>query len=232
MSLKLVNNDGGKDDEATDNKGTSAIVDLLPSAEIKALPPTGASSTSEPRKREIPPLPTSSGKAIPISLAQLLRSQEPVVWWSSKQDIEWQAAIVSSVGGLLLLTFASLFAPEIWALPLLDLVGVITVTQAVTLVLIVREWTSRRHVVVTDTAVADIDWRGGGDRISFRNVRKVKRDWWTGGVRLVGEAHEVRIPPSLMDDARAAIANQMAYTLDFGSVSIEDRLSWFPKAGR
>lgn len=31
---------------------------------------------------------------------------------------------------------------------------------------------------------------------------------------------------------RAAIANQMAYTLDFGSVSIEDSLSWFPKAGR
>jgi hypothetical protein len=165
-------------------------------------------------------------------LAQLLRSKEPVVWWGSKQNITWEPAVWSSFAGLILLTFASLFAPELWSLPWLDLVGVVTVTQAVAIVVVIREWTSRRHVVVTDSAVADIDWRGGGDRISFRNVREVKRDWWSGGVRLVGEAHEVRIPPSLMDDTRAAIANQMAYTLDFGSVVVEDRISWFPKAGR
>ena len=99
---------------------------------------------------------------------------------------------------------------------------------AVALVIVVREWTSRRHVLVTDSAVADIDWRGNGDRIAFRHVRQVRRDWWSGGVRLIGEAHEVRIPPSLMDDTRAAIEHQMSYTLNFGNVAVDDTESWFP----
>ena len=217
MSLKLVVDN----DEAA--PASSGTVRALPPASIESSADVSATST-----RASPKLPPKPNGAIPIALAQLLRSQEPVVWWSTKRKIEWQPAAWASFAGLLLLTFASLFAPALWQLPWLELLSVILAVQAVAIVIVVREFTSRRHVLVTDTAVADIDWRGNGDRIAFRNVRKVRRDWWSGGVRLIGEAHEVRIPPSLMDDTRAAIEHQMAYTLDFGSVSVDDTESWFP----
>ncbi len=225
MSLKLV----------VDNEGDPAGPIRDPHQQL-ALPPASVVSEAEAADAvdvsaapaQLPPKPDG---AVPIVLAQLLRSQEPVIWWSTKQEIQWQPAAWAAFAGALLMTFASLFAPELWKLPWLELLSVIMATQGVAIVILVREWTSRRHVLVTDTAVADIDWRGNGDRIAFRNVRKVKRDWWSGGVRLIGEAHEVRIPPSLMDDTRAAIAYQMAFTLDFGTVQVEDPLSWFPQRG-
>ena len=216
MSLKLV----------VDNEPTT-----------KALPPASpesvdASARVHSSTSAVPELPPKPPGAIPLALGQLLRSQEPIIWWNSKQRIEWQPALWASFAGILLLTFASLFAPALWSQPWLELLSVVLATQAVAIVIVVREWTSRRHVVVTDSSVADIDWRGNGDRIAFRNVREVRRDWWSGGVRLIGEAHEVRIPPTLMDDARDAIAHQMAYTLDFGKIEVDDRLSWFPARGR
>lgn len=191
----------------------------------------GSAAANAVRSHE-PMTPPASPGTLPLELAQRLNHGEPVVWWGEKSQINPRPAMVAAAGGVVLLLLATLFVPELWGQPWRDLVKPVLATQVPAIFLLVREWLGRRALVVTDTGVLDMSPSGAGDRLGFRGVRAVKRDWLTGGVRLVGVRHEVRVPPELMDETRAAIASQTVHMMDFGSEGPDDPQSWFPWPGR
>lgn len=223
MSLKLVH-----DAEATtQDEGPRRGQRALGPAPGDVAPPAKAASRSE-RPIEVPKAPGP----LPLALAQGLKSGEPVIWWGFKARVRWRPIAVMSVVGIAILAFITLIVPEFWSQPWKQWAQAVVAVQLPALAVFIREFKGRRTVAVTDTAVLDMDPRGGIDRIGFRSVRKVRRDWLSGGVRLVGVRHEVRVPPVLMEPAREAIASQTRHILDFGSEGPDDRVAWFPWPGR
>ncbi|MGB1701135.1 MAG: hypothetical protein ACPHRO_14350, partial [Nannocystaceae bacterium] len=79
---------------------------------------------------------------------------------------------------------------------------------------------------VTDTAILDADLQGAGDRISIGNIRRVRRDWSTGGVLVEGAAHRVKIPPALAQDVRHHVLRQRAVVIMRDEEALDDRLGW------
>jgi hypothetical protein len=155
-----------------------------------------------------------------------------VVWWGEKSSIQWQAVGILAAAGAGVLALASGFVPELWSQPWRDVLRTVLLTQLPAAAFFARDWMGRRALLVTDSAIINLKPNGDTDRIAFRNVRLVRRDWFSGGVILRGQRHEVRVPPALLDDARQAIASQMAVTLDMGGERPDDRLGWFPGPGR
>jgi hypothetical protein len=196
---------------------------LLPAPEDRIEPPSGATDGA---RRLAPSAPPSPG-TLPLELATELRMGEPVVWWGEKTTIDRRPIVWMLLAAALLLGFATLLAPEIWAQPLGDLWQPLLPALAPAALLAVREWVSLRAVLVTDNSVIVCDHRGRVDRIGFRNIRRVGRDFLTGGVLLEGAQHKVRIPPSLADDARAAIGSQTRFAIRSGE-GPEDPLGWMP----
>jgi hypothetical protein len=195
---------------------------LLPAPEDRdASDPTGPSSSA---RRLAPGAPPSPG-TLPLELATELRMGEPVVWWGRKDQIDRGPIGWMLLAAALVLGFATLLAPELWAQPLGDLWQPLLPALAPAALLAAREWVSLRAVLVTDSSVVVCDHRGRVDRIAFRNVRRVGRDFLTGGVLLEGAEHKVRIPPSLADDTRAAIASQTRFAIRSGE-GPEDPLRW------
>jgi hypothetical protein len=190
---------------------------LLPAPEHREPPEHRASITG---------VPTSPGP-LPLELATELRVGEPVVWWGEKDRIDRRSILWMAVAGLVLLGFATLMAPEIWAQPLAELWKLAILPLAPASLLAVREWLSLRAVLVTDNAVVVCDHRGRIDRLSFRNVRRVGRDLLTGGILLEGVEHKLRIPPALAEDTRAAIASQTRHTIRAGERP-DDPMGWLP----
>ncbi len=176
-----------------------------------------------------PPRPRGT---IPLALAQGFEAGEPVIWWGEKTKMNWRPVGVMVLAGVAVILGITLFAPEFWAQPWRDWAKTVAAMQLPAVAIAIREFKSRRAVAITDKAVVDLAPNGSRDRLTFRTVRSVRRDWLSGGVRLIGQRHEVRIPPALMEEARAAIASQMAHVLDFGSEGPDDRLAWFPWPGR
>lgn len=159
--------------------------------------------------------PRSAGPA-PLELARELRVGEPVVWWGEKDRIDRKPIAWMLIISLALLGFASLLAPELWAVPLGDLWQLLLPTLAPAALLLARELVSIRTVLVTDSSLLVLDHRGRLERLAFRNVRRVGRDWLTGGVLLEGAEHKLRVPPQLAEDTRLAIASQTRYTIGGG----------------
>ena len=162
-----------------------------------------------------PGAPRSPGP-VPLELARELRVGEPVVWWGEKDRIDRKPIVWMLLACLGLLGFASLLAPELWDVPLGDLWQLVLPALAPAALLLVRELVSVRTVLVTDSSVLVLDHRGRLDRLAFRNVRRVRRDWLTGGVLLEGAEHKLRVPPQLAEDTRIAIASQTRYTIGGG----------------
>lgn len=165
---------------------------------------------------------------MPFEYARELRVGEPVIWWNHKESISWKPVLWTLGAALLILAIATLFAPDLWLQPLDELWKTVLPALLPALLLLAREWASRRAIVITDNSVIGIDHRGRVDRLGFRNVRTVKRDLFTGGVVLDGAEHRIRIPPSLADDAHDAIASQLRNTVR-ATDELEDRLGWFPR---
>lgn len=203
---------------------------LLPAPEDRepidttAKPASAGASTG---RRLAPGAPESPG-TVPLELAMELRTGEPVVWWNTKPSIRWAPVLWTVLAGLALLGIGSAFAPELWREPIAELWKLLVPAFAPAVLLTLREWVSCRDVMVTDNSIVTIDHRGRKDRLAFRNVRRVRRDLWTGGILLEGAAHKLRIPPLLAEDARAAIATQTRHMIktDDGP---DDPLGWLPR---
>ncbi len=192
-------------------------------ARAKVAGPKAPKSTA----RRLAPGAPKSPSTVPLELAMELRTGEPVIWWNEKIGISWRPVIWMLVAGVALLATATAFAPDLWDQPLTEMWKPLVPALAPALILVLREWLSCRAVMVTDTSMITIDHRGRTERLAFRNVRRVRRDVLTGGVLLEGAAHKLRIPPSLSEDARTAIATQTRNTLRSND-GPDDPLHWLP----
>jgi hypothetical protein len=129
-----------------------------------------------------------------------------VLGWDRKDAIAWRPVAWTIAGGAILLAGATALAPGLWAGAWSEVLATALVPLAPAAAVAAREWFSRRAILVGDDSIVERAPGGGVQRIALRNVRAIRRDLLTGGVRLEGEARRVRIPPTLLDDARAAIA--------------------------
>ena len=195
---------------------------------VEALGPASdpGADASDPGHRFAPGAPASPGP-VPLELARELRMGEPTVWWGEKSSIARRPIAWIALAGIALLGVASLWAPELWSQPLDELWKLLVLPVAPALILAAREYFSLRAVLVTDSSIIVSDHRGRIDRIAFRNIRRVRRDFVTGGILLEGVQHRLRLPPALADDARAAIESQTRHTLR-GDDGPDDPLSWLP----
>lgn len=199
---------------------------------LKALDGGGERDPSDPapiggRRRLAPGAPYSPG-TVPLELAQQLRTGEALVWWGYKDRVNFKPVLWTVLAGAVVLAGVSLFAPELWRQPLANLWKPIAAIFSPALLVYLREYLSLRHLAVTDTSVIEVTQRGRADRIAFRNVDRVGRDLLTGGILLVGKAHRVRVPPTLMDDARAAIDSQTRDAIRGSTEGPIDPMSWLP----
>ncbi|WAS93125.1 hypothetical protein [Nannocystis punicea] len=154
-----------------------------------------------------PGAPPSPGTA-PLEIARHLRLGEALVWWDAKagydlRPLAWIGGISAAV-----LLVASLVAPEFWDQPFADLWRPIAVLLSPMLLWLFREQFSQRAILVTDTAILEVPRRGEPQRLQFSAVQQVRRDLLTGGVVLTGKLSKIRVPASLVDRARVAIASQ------------------------
>jgi hypothetical protein len=208
---------------------------LLPAPEdrdteisVEAKPSTAISmAVEEPGRRLAPGAPKSPG-TMPFEYARELRVGEAAIWWNHKETITWAPVLWTLGAALLLVGVATAIVPEFWGQPLDELWKAVVPALLPSLLLLAREWVSRRAIVVTDNSVISFDHRGRVERLGFRNVRAIKRDLLTGGVLLEGAEHKIRIPPVLVDDTREAVASQVRHTLR-GSQELDDSLGWFPR---
>lgn len=155
-----------------------------------------------------PGAPRSPG-TVPFALARHLRTGEALVWWDSKNVMQWRPAAIFAAFAAIVLAIATAIAPEFWSQPLRDLWKPIGALFSPAALLLVRERMNLRSTMVTDGAIIDVARDGSADRLAFKNIRRVRRDVIRGGMKLEGEHHQVRIPPPLMDDARQAIHHQL-----------------------
>ena len=142
---------------------------------------SSSSDDGQPGHRLAPGAPPSPGP-VPLEFAHALRMGEPTVWWGEKQSIERGPIAWTAAAGLTLLAVASLWAPELWTQPLDALWKLVLLPLAPAMLLGAREYLSLRAVLVTDSSVIVRDHRGRMERLAFRNVRRVARDFLTGGI--------------------------------------------------
>lgn len=199
---------------------------LLPAPEDRE-PVVEATVVDRDEGRRLAPGAPPSPGPVPLELASELRMGEPVVWWGRKDSVDHRPIVWMLLAGLALLGFATLLAPELWDQPLRELWKPLVPALAPVALLGVREWLSMRAVLITDSSVVVCDHRGRLDRLAFRNVRRVGRDFLTGGILLEGARHKLRLPPQLADDAREAIASQTRHTVRSGE-GPDDPLGWLP----
>lgn len=178
-----------------------------------------------PGRALAPGAPRSPGP-LPLELAGYLRTGEVVIWWDDKDriDVRPLGIVAAVLAGIL--AVGSLMVPEFWSQPFESLWPPLAALASPVALLLVREAGNRRATVVTDTSVLDVPRRGSVERLAFDNVAKVRRSPVFGGVVLEGRAHKVRIPPSLADDARQAIATQRRGRFQDVASKVDDPLGW------
>lgn len=163
---------------------------------------------SNGRRVLAPGAPPSDGP-IPNALAQHLNHGEVLAWWGRKSTIQFGPIALTFGAAVLVLAFASAFAPTLWSTGWSNMWGAVLALLSPTLFVLAREWLGRGAVMVTHEAVIQVEPDGTAHRISLGAIQAVRRDWIRGGVRLLGARQLVRIPPMLMDDTRAAIASRL-----------------------
>jgi hypothetical protein len=171
-----------------------------------------------------PGAPPSPGQ-LPNELAAHLQRGEVLVWWGTKDRIQtgplWMVfgAIVAVLG------FASLFAPEFWVQPWRDLAQPIAALASPLVVVFIRERINQRSVLVTDAGIVEVDRDGSSERLHWGTPVAVRRDVIRGGLVLRGPRAQVRVPPTLVEDARQAV---LAAARDRvrGAAVIDDPTGW------
>jgi hypothetical protein len=187
----------------------------------------GGKPEGEPDRRILAPGAPPSPSVVPLELARHLELGEALVWWNEKLHYE-RAPIVLGAGLVVVaLTLVTVLASEFWAQPLSGLWQPLLAICAPLLFAILRERLSRRSILVTDTAILEVDMSGHAQRLGFDNVRRVRRDLLRGGLRLEGTRAAVRIPSLLVDDARAAIESQRRGRVRTRE-GLDDPIGWLP----
>ena len=174
-----------------------------------------------------PGAPPSPGP-IPNDLARHLVFGEALVWWDEKDRIHAGPVALVVVAALAILGFVSVLAPQFWLQPWRELWKPIAALMSPAALVLLRERANRRAVLVTDAGIIGVDRQGHADRLAFDAITKVQRDILRGGLVLEGKRERVRIPPSLLDDARQAIASQRRNRLRRAPGSIDDPMRWLP----
>lgn len=154
-----------------------------------------------------PGAPPSPGTA-PLEIARHLRLGEALVWWDAKVGFDLRPLLWIGGACAAVLLGASAIAPEFWEQPLSDLWKPIAVLLSPMLLWLVREQLSQRSILVTDTGILEVPRSGEPQRLQFSAVQRVRRDLLTGGIVLIGKSSKVRIPATLVERARAAVASQ------------------------
>lgn len=168
----------------------------------------GGGGGGDGRRVLAPGAPASEGP-IPNALAQHLHHGEVLAWWGRKSSIQLGPIAFTLGIAVIALAAASAFAPSLWANGWSNMWGPVLALLSPTLFVLAREWWGRGAVLVTHEAVIQVEPDGRVQRLSLGAIQAVRRDWLRGGVRLLGPRSQVRIPPMLMDDTRAAITSRL-----------------------
>jgi len=156
----------------------------------------------------------------------LLRQGEALVWWNEKESISlWPVFSVIGICALILALVTAL-APDFWIQPWESLWPPLAALFSPVLAILIREFLGMRVTIVTDGAVIDVPRFGEPRRITIAAIVTVRRDLWTGGVRLEDGKVRLRIPPALADDTRRAVASTGRAVLR--SRPVDDPISWLP----
>lgn len=185
----------------------------------------GATGEADESRALAPGAPRSPG-TVPFELARHLRTGEPLIWWDSKNVIEWRPALVFVAFATLILVIVSFIAPEFWTQPIRTLWKPLAALFSPAALLLVRERANLRSILVTDGSVIDVAHDGSADRIAFKNILRVRRDLLWGGVRLDAERHKVRIPPVLVEPAGQAIRQQLQSRIHAMDEQPDDPTRW------
>ncbi len=172
-----------------------------------------------------PGAPDSPG-TLPLELAVLLRQGEALVWWNEKERLSLLPVLAVLGICTVILLLVTAFDPSFWWQPVENVWPPLAALYSPVLAIIVREVLAIRVTMVTDGAVIDVPRFGEPRRVSIAAITTVSRDLWTGGVRLSEGSARIRVPPTLADDARRAIASTGRAVLR--SRPVDDRISWLP----
>ncbi|MCA9638109.1 MAG: hypothetical protein KC420_18905, partial [Myxococcales bacterium] len=168
----------------------------------KSDPPAGTPGGPRSLAPGAPPSPGT----LPLELAMLLRQGEALVWWNEKEAIAIRPVLAVAGICAAILALVTAFAPDFWLQGWETLWPPLAALFSPVLAVLVREAISLRLIIVTDGAILDVPRYGEHRRLGIDAIQRIRRDLWTGGVRLEGSGQRLRIPPTLADDARKAIA--------------------------
>jgi hypothetical protein len=173
-----------------------------------------------------PGAPPSPGP-LPNDLARHLVFGEALVWWNEKDRIHLGPVALVFGAAVAILGFVSLLAPHFWLQPWSELGKPVAVLFAPAALVLLRERLNQCAVLVTDVGIIGVSASGHVERLALDAVETVRRDVLRGGLLLEGKRGRVRVPPSLCDDARQAIASQRRNRLR-GATVVDDPLRWLP----
>lgn len=173
-----------------------------------------------------PGAPPSPGP-IPNDLARHLVFGEALVWWDEKDRIRFGPIGLVLVAAVAILGFVSLLAPRFWLQPWGELWKPVAALLSPAALVLLRERVNQRAVLVTDVGIIDVDREGHAGRLAFDAITAVRRDVLRGGLVLEGKRGRVRIPPSLLDDTRQAIASQRRDKIR-AATPVDDPTRWLP----
>lgn len=192
---------------------------------LQVLP--GGKPSHEPDRRILAAGAPPSPSVVPMDLAKHLEFGEALAWWGDKSHIDRAPVILAGALVVIALGSVSLLMPAFWLQPLGQLWQPLLAVSLPLWFALFRERVSRRAVLVTDTAIVEVDMSGRSARLGFDNIREVRRDLLRGGLRLEGARATVRIPAPLVDDARQAIASQRRGRVQTRE-QLDDPLRWLP----
>lgn len=176
-------------------------------------------------RRLAPGAPRSPG-TLPLDLALHLRSGEALIWWDEKDRIAPLPVLGTLTICAVILLAVTGFSLDFWRQPFANIWPPIAALFSPVLAVLVREVLAQRSIVVTDAAIVDVPRFGEPRRLAVDAIRRVRRDLWTGGVRLEGSGVVIRVPPQLAGDARRAIASSRTTVIK--GATIEDPQRWLP----
>lgn len=188
-------------------------------------PPPGSAPGSHGGPRILAPGAPPSPGPIPSDLARHLVFGEALVWWDEKNGIHLGPVLLVVGAAVAILGFVSVLAPQFWLQPWGELWKPVAALLSPALLVLVRERVNQRAVLVTDAGILDVDRQGRVGRLAFDAIAAVRRDALRGGLVLDGPRGRVRIPPSLADDARQAVASQRRHRVR-ATAAVDDPTGW------
>jgi hypothetical protein len=187
----------------------------------------GGGAAAGPQRRILAPGAPPSPGPLPLEWTSWLEPGEAVVFWNRRDHADLRGAAAAAGLVLAVLAGATVIVPELWSRPLVELWKPLAALASPVALLLLREWSNRGGVAVTDGGILWFPRTGRADRVSIDGVRRVRRDYLRGGVVLEGAAHRVRVPPALESDTRSAIAAARRGRLRSGTQP-DDPLDWLP----